>query len=83
MSCQVCGDPDSTYYSTKRQSLCRCCSKGTPAKVSRSVFDKRYWVSDDPDEALPCEAIKRDFYEDYLRSEYTLAGYIEQTISAS
>lgn len=81
MSCQVCGDPNSKYYGTKRQSLCPACSKRTPAKVSRTVFDKRYWVSDDPNEEPPNEAIKHDFYEDYLRSDLTLAQYIEHTQS--
>jgi len=82
MSCQVCGDPNARYYDTNRQSLCRSCAKDTPAKVSRSTFDKRYWISDDPNEEPPNEAIKREFYEDYLRSECTLAQYIERTVEA-
>lgn len=75
MYCQICGDENSQYYPAKRQSLCKYCAEDTPKKAGKMSFDKFYW--DKPGE-VP-KAIKRDFYEDYLRSTCTLNQYKEQT----
>lgn len=82
MYCRICGDEENVkYYPAKRQTLCTFCAKDTPRKVSRETFDKRYWVSDDPNEAPPPESIKLEFYADYLASGDTLDEYIEATTS--
>lgn len=78
MYCQVCGDTyDIAYYPRKRQSLCATCAADTPNKISRAAFDRAYWS----DEAAgdPPEAIRREFYEDYLRSNLGFRAYVNHT----
>ncbi len=85
MSCRICGDENNTkYYATKRQTLCRSCSKHTPAKVSRVVFDSEYWWNAEAQqlEHAP-ESTKREFYQDYLSSGHaSVKSYAEATTSS-
>jgi len=77
--CQICGDTRRVkYYPSKRQSLCAYCATSVPRKVSRAVFDKKYWNGHP--ENVPI-GIRREFYEDYLRSGDTLPQYMKATIS--
>ena len=75
--CQVCGDERHgvVYRSAQRQTLCRSCWQTTPRKVGHTAFDKRYWPAG---EDVP-RAIRRDFYEDYLRSTHNLSEYVKAT----
>ena len=57
MSCQVCGDPNSTYYLTKRQSLCRCCAKGEPGMVVM-VFEDPFTRMNEEGRARLCELVR-------------------------
>jgi len=78
MYCQVCGDERTAQYrASKRQTLCNSCSADTPRKVGRAAFEARYWGAEV--ESVPHQT-RRDFYEDYLRSECTLAQYCAVTI---
>jgi hypothetical protein len=81
MYCRICGDEkDVRYYAGKRQSLCRSCAKDTPAKVSRTTFDRVYWTGCEEND--PPEGIRREFYADYLASRHgSVASYIEATTS--
>ena len=82
MYCRICGDEAGVEYRPQaRQSLCRSCADDTPAKVGRSEFEAAYWVDIDGKPTLETvhPAIRREFYEDYLASNYTLAQYIERT----
>jgi len=72
--CEICGnDQGLNYYPEKRQTLCASCSKDTPQKVSFDVFIKAYFGNENPG-----NAIKNEFYSDYLHSDYTLKGYINR-----
>jgi hypothetical protein len=77
--CRVCGAEDvSTFYRNKqRQTLCDSCAGDTPPKVSRDEFEKAYWLADGGE--LPCYSVRKEFYEDYLRSTHTLEEYINRT----
>ena len=79
MYCRICGDEDRVkFYPAKRQSLCPHCAKDTPANVGREAFDAKYWATGDD---VP-QAIRRDFYEDYLASRHSsVAKYLEATTS--
>ena len=78
MYCRICGDERGTrYYTTKRQTLCRSCATDTPSKVGRASFERVYWAGGDV-ETVP-DPIRRDFYEDYLRSGDTLHAYRDHT----
>ncbi len=80
MYCRVCGDSRNVrFYSSKRQALCAACAKETPAKVGREAFDRQYWGGEAG--TVP-EAIKREFYSDYVASTHDLPDYIEHTASA-
>jgi hypothetical protein len=80
MYCRVCGDDGETvkYRSGKHQSLCRWCNRDTPRKVTREEFERVYWAGPPGIETVP-HSTRRDFWEDYLASECTLAEYVEQT----
>lgn len=76
MYCRICGDENGAEYRpAKLQTLCGSCNRITPPKVPRSSFERRYWQGSD----MPPDAIRREFYEDYLRSGHTLRGYCEAT----
>jgi hypothetical protein len=76
MYCRICGNEEGAIHRPRRrQVLCASCSSDTPAKVARARFDRAYWNGSDD---VP-EAIKREFYSDYLASTHTLAEYIEAT----
>jgi hypothetical protein len=80
MYCRICGDERNVSFRPQaRQSLCDSCAADTPAKVGRAEFDRVYWRGDD---APPCEAIRREFYSDYLTSTHNLAEYVRRTTSA-
>jgi hypothetical protein len=77
MYCRVCGDESNTKYRpSKLQTLCDSCNRDTPRKIGRERFDAVFWKSSDPTEPLPCESVRREFYEDYLRSTKTIGEYI-------
>jgi poly(3-hydroxyalkanoate) synthetase len=75
--CKICGDEKASYRARARQTLCDSCASDTPDKVGRTDFDQLYWNGDD----TVTEAIKREFYSDYLASTYTTAQYIKATTS--
>lgn len=78
MYCQICGDTHNVaLYPRKRQTLCESCAADTPNKISRAVFDRAYWSDGGADG--PPEAILRDFYEDYLRSNLGFRAYVNRT----
>ena len=78
MHCNICGDDRTAHYRpNQRQVLCDHCAENTPAKVSRSEFDKAYW--NEPEAEQPPESTKREFYSDYLTSCNTLREYITAT----
>ena len=92
--CIICGDTEEnkpewfqgkwivSYPNKGWQSLCKPCASETPDKVSRSEFEAAYWV-----DAGECYAdkvspsIRKEFYEDYLRSSDILETYILGTRS--
>ena len=82
---RVCGDELGTrFYPSKRQILCPACVQDTPDKCSRARFDSLYWAGASSDPASPDyvpASIRAQFYEDYLRSAYTLEEYIARTTS--
>jgi hypothetical protein len=78
MYCKICGDERNVAYRpAARQSLCDSCSADTPAKIGRVNFDRWYW---DGRAGEVCESTKRDFYEDYLRSNHTFDQYLVVTL---
>ena len=69
--CRICGDESGAEYRpSARQTLCTLCADDTPVKVGRSAFEAAYKTP---------AAIRREFYDDYLTSNYTLAEYIKHT----
>lgn len=76
MNCQICGNKGRRCPS-KHQVLCKGCHQETPPKVSRSCFEAVYFACDTIGEVS--QAIRREFYADYLASRDTLAGYIAAT----
>ncbi len=78
MHCKICGTENQTvrYRNAQRQTLCSFCVKGMPAKMDREAFDNLYWNGRPQDEP---EAIRREFYEDYLASHDTAVGYKNRT----
>ena len=76
MPCKICGDPNATYQSIKRQVLCSACSRSTPPKMARSLFDRLYWGNEV--ESVP-QSTRREFYEDYLTSNYNFRDYQQTT----
>jgi len=91
MYCHVCGFPDSDkpgtvrYYPEKQQALCTYCAANTPAKVSYEEFVKRYFPGAHNDYERRNDplfvplSVRRDFYEDYKTSTYTLHEYMAHT----
>lgn len=77
MQCRICGDDNAQYYSSRRMALCPSCLSETPAKLSRSQFDLAYWG--EGYEAIVPASTRREFYEDYLTSMFTLDQYIAET----
>jgi len=76
--CQICGDERNIHYiGAARQFLCPTCAGDTPQKVSRDEFERAYWLADGGE--LPCYSVRKEFYEDYLRSVHTLEEYINRT----
>ncbi len=75
--CRVCGsEHQAKFRPGKLQTLCEYCNADTPRKVGRSSFESRFWGADV--QTVPAMT-RRDFYEDYLRSECTLAQYCERS----
>lgn len=79
MMCRICGTEKKVkFYPSKRQALCQYCAEDTPPKVGRESFEAKYWgaeVSNVPD------AIRREFYSDYLASSCNVEQYMADTIS--
>lgn len=79
MACRICGSEENVRYVFEaKQFLCKSCAADTPKKISRSEFDNVYWNGD---KTVP-EAIRREFYSDYLSSSNTLEEYIRTTSSS-
>ena len=78
MTCKICGDENTaTYRPSKRQTLCSGCNAGTPAKLSRPEFERRYWRAGDVSTVPECT--RREFYSDYLCSNLSYAAYESST----
>lgn len=77
MECVVCGEWRGVdWRASQRQALCEACVANTPAKVSRSEFEKIYWSGHA--DTVPA-GIRREFYSDYLSSDLTLTQYVKAT----
>jgi len=79
MMCRICGaEKKVKFYPSKRQALCPLCAEDTPSKVSRETFDTKYWGQEA--NSVP-DAIRREFYSDYLASNCDVEQYMADTIS--
>ena len=80
MYCRICGSEDDSvkYCERQRNTLCKYCRKGMPAKLSRAAFDLAYWGKDFEQVQ---ESTRREFYADYKTSTDTLAAYKAATIT--
>jgi hypothetical protein len=76
MSCNICGTTDSRYRRGSLQTLCDHCSRDTPNKASRLVFERCYWGAGL--DSVP-RSVRREFYADYLASTCTLQEYRQST----
>lgn len=81
MYCRVCGSEEGvTFRASKLQALCEACDAETPRKVSREAFEKRFWgkhIDEVP------HGTRREFYQDYLRGDRTLAQYCAEARSSA
>ena len=77
MYCKICGSYDDLkFYPSKRQTLCPYCASSTPRKIGRNDFYKAYFGDDL--ESVP-HSTRKEFYEDYLRSEHGFDEYLNAT----
>ena len=77
MVCSICGDEKADYYFSKHQSLCKTCNSETPNKLGFSQFVLTYF-GPNAIETVPAST-RKEFYDDYKTSRYTIDQYIKQT----
>jgi len=77
MVCSICGDEKADYYFSKHQSLCKTCNSETPnmSRIYNVIWE---FLMLSALETVPAST-RKEFYDDYKTSRYTIDQYIKQT----